>query len=67
MFGYAAFAESPFATLGTPVVYVALTGANASGFVGNTKANGEKCVIFWSSVSNDFIKITSSIIAGGAF
>ena len=29
---------------------------------GVTIANGEKCVIFWSSVSNDFIKITSSII-----
>lgn len=34
---------------------------------GVTIANGEKCVIFWSSVSNDFIKITSSIIAGGSF
>ena len=29
---------------------------------GVTIANGEKCVIFWSSVASDFIKITSSII-----
>jgi hypothetical protein len=29
---------------------------------GVTVANGEKCIVFWSSVASDFIKITSNII-----
>jgi len=30
---------------------------------GVTVINGEKCVVYWSTVANDFIKITSSVVS----